>query len=169
MIDGWGRGRGDGGGGGGGGGVEGVERLNVSTWLVIQSDYHRLTAPNGRHPRLLSLPSLHCLSRVRESESQRGGGGAGRLPVCVCVCVCVCERDESAVDGSQTDPARPHPYLARATQGTRGTSRVQRARRPPAWRRQLVEAAASRAAIGRREAGGVQTVDLIKKIYIPKI
>lgn len=81
MIDGCGRD------GGGGGGVEGVERLNVSTWLVIQSDYHRLTAPTGRHPRLLSLPSLHCLSRVRESESQRGGGALAR--VCVYVCVCV--------------------------------------------------------------------------------
>lgn len=33
-----------------GGGEGGVERLNVSTWLVIQSDYHRLTAPTGRHP-----------------------------------------------------------------------------------------------------------------------
>ena len=109
MIDGWGRGRGDGGGGGGGGGVEGVERLNVSTWLVIQSDYHRLTAPNGRHPRLLSLPSLHCLSRVRESESQRGGGGAGRLPVCVCVCVCVCvyvrEMSQQWMGLRQTQPA----------------------------------------------------------------
>lgn len=33
-----------------GGGEGGVERLNVSTWLVIQCDYHRLTAPTGRHP-----------------------------------------------------------------------------------------------------------------------
>lgn len=33
-----------------GGGVEGVERLNVSTWLIIQSDYRCLTAPTGRHP-----------------------------------------------------------------------------------------------------------------------
>lgn len=41
MIDGWSRRR--------EGGGEGV-RLNVSTWLVIQSDYRRLTAPTGRHP-----------------------------------------------------------------------------------------------------------------------
>lgn len=36
--------------GGGGRGGAGAERLNVSTWLLIQSDYHRLTAPTGRHP-----------------------------------------------------------------------------------------------------------------------
>lgn len=74
MIDGWSRGRE----GGGEGGVEGVERLNVSTWLVIQSDYHRLTAPTGRHPRLLSLPSPLPL----KSESERERGDA-----CLCVCV----------------------------------------------------------------------------------
>ena len=83
-----------------------------------------------------------------------------RVYVCVCVCVCVCEMSQQWMGLRQTHPS-PAPHLARATQGTRGTSRVQRARRPPVWRRQLVEAAASRAAIGRRS--GVQTVDSIKK------
>lgn len=47
-------------------GVEGVDRLNVSTWLVIQSDYHRLTAPTGRHPRLHSPASPLPLKSVSE-------------------------------------------------------------------------------------------------------
>ncbi|KAI9518558.1 hypothetical protein NQZ68_035928 [Dissostichus eleginoides] len=92
--------------------VEGVE-----LWLM-ESDYHCLTAPTGRHPRVLSL---RCLSRVRESESEREGR---HLPVCVC--------DESAVDESHSD--RPLPNLRSSTQGTGGTSRVQRARRPPVFR-----------------------------------
>lgn len=122
-------------GAGRGGGVGGVERLNVSTWLVIQSDYHCLTAPTGCHPRLLSLPPLKS---VREWKREREETLA-----------CVCVWDESAVDEPQTDP----PHLTSATQGTRGTSRVQRARRPPVCRRQLVEAAASWAVIGCREEG----------------
>ncbi|KAM7381906.1 hypothetical protein PAMA_012658 [Pampus argenteus] len=54
----------------------------------------------------------------------------------------------SAVDEPQTDSA---PLYQCTTWGTRGISRVQRARRPPVWRRQLAEAAANRAAIGRNE------------------
>lgn len=69
MIDGWSQGgvRKRRGRKGEGKGVRGVDRLNVSTWLVIQSDYHRLTAPTGRHPhRLPSLASPLLLKSVSE-------------------------------------------------------------------------------------------------------
>lgn len=49
--------------GGGRGGAWG-ERLNVSTWLLIQSDYHRLTAPTSRR-----LPD----SSARPQPPQSGG------------------------------------------------------------------------------------------------
>lgn len=107
----------DGGGwgwGGGLGGAQGVERLNVSTWLVIRSDYHRLTAPTGRHPWLLRLPPLLPLKRVREckQEGERESLWEGR---CVRLCVYICVWDESAVDEPQTDPA-PSPLLTSAAQ-----------------------------------------------------
>lgn len=51
---------------GGGVGCEGVDRLNVSTWLVIQSDYHRLTAPTGRHPPRLPEPGVSSASQECE-------------------------------------------------------------------------------------------------------
>lgn len=65
-------------------GAEG-ERLNVSTWLVIQSDYHRLTAPTGRHPRLLSLPSPLPLQSARECKRETQTDRLASVRVCVCV------------------------------------------------------------------------------------
>lgn len=124
-----------------GGGEGGVERLNVSTWLVIQCDYHRLTAPTGRHPWLLRLASELPLKCAREWKRERGEAW-------------LCVWDESAVDEPQTDlTPTPQPHITNATQGTRSTSRVRCARRPPVQRRQLVEAAASWATTGRGEEG----------------
>ncbi|CAB1438223.1 unnamed protein product, partial [Pleuronectes platessa] len=53
----------------------------------------------------------------------------------------------SAVDECSDRPSPLH--LTSGTLGTRGTSCVQPARRPPARRRQVVESAASRAVTGR--------------------
>lgn len=61
------------------------ERLNVSTWLLIQSDYHRLTAPTSHRPD----SSACSLLRVRASERYRETRREGReTPASVCVCVC---------------------------------------------------------------------------------
>ncbi|KAJ4940780.1 hypothetical protein JOQ06_027072, partial [Pogonophryne albipinna] len=65
------------------------------------SDYHCLTAPTGRHPRVLSL---RCLSRVRESESEREGR---HLPVCVC------EMSQQWMSLTQTDPSLTSEALPR--------------------------------------------------------
>lgn len=140
---------------GGGRGGAGGERLNVSTWLLIQSDYHRLTAPTGRHPWLLRLqPPLPLQSAgewKRALQGDRESRGDSRLSVCVC------DRVRWVSSGGVSDKPPPQPLrlpspftIAALPRARGGTSRVQRARRPPARRRQLVEAAASRAAIGRR-------------------
>lgn len=66
--------------GGGRGGARG-ERLNVSTWLLIQSDYHRLTAPTSRRlPDSSARPPARSLLRVAGSESvhYREARGEGR-------------------------------------------------------------------------------------------
>lgn len=66
--------------GGGRGGAWG-ERLNVSTWLLIQSDYHRLTAPTSRRlPDSSARPPARSLLRVAGSESvhYREARGEGR-------------------------------------------------------------------------------------------
>lgn len=97
------------------------ERLNVSTWLLIQSDYHRLTALTSRRPDSFACSLLGVAGS--ESEHYRQTRREGRetpASVSVCVCVCATVRDESAVDESQTDKQPLLPHLGGAAQGTRG-------------------------------------------------
>lgn len=106
------------------------ERLDVSTWLIIQSDYPCLAAGTGRP---LSTPSLLPLWTSRHLSGW----------------------DDSAEDQPQTGRYNPTtPSLTSHHQccpGHGGHLLVQSARRPPVWRRQLVEAAANRDVTGLPE------------------
>lgn len=73
------------------------KKLDVSTWLVIQSDYHRLMAPTGRHPRLLSSLSPLPLQSMR----------AWKRDTCLCVCECEWDRERWLSRGRQIDTTLP--------------------------------------------------------------
>lgn len=120
----------------------------------------RLPPPDGTHrppsptpPPAASAASSEC-GRVKACITGRQKErGDSRLSVCARPC----EMSQQWMSLRQHPPhlqplLLPSPFTFAALPRARGgTSRVQRARRPPARRRQLVEAAASRAAIGHRQ------------------
>ncbi|CAG5909200.1 unnamed protein product [Menidia menidia] len=132
------------------------------SWKFVAFDGHG--SNNDTHP--VKPPSTRTPSRTSiRRENDVSVSARVWTPECALVeceilrCLAIAdvgERYESATDGTQsgTPPDPPFLQLTSSTQGTGGTSWVQHARRPPAWRRQLAEAAASRAETGRRRVGG---------------